>query len=126
MSAEGASPAKRVKTSALPCYMREGSAPEQRIVDGVAYPFVMLATSEGAEASVAQVQAWVSENQAFLEEKLRAHGAVLFRGLGCLRKDIDFDTFVKGFIGCARLPPTLLRNRHSFRAPPPPHCCRAV
>lgn len=69
-------------------------SPMQRDFGGVQVPLVIKCNDDKADD--AAVAKWVLDNQSYLEEKLRTHGAILFRGFP-LATALNFDSFVRSF-----------------------------
>ena len=69
--------------------------PEQRVFDGTPVPLVIRCT-ESSPVTTEQTCQWIKDNQALLEEKLKKHGAILFRGFP-LEHANSFDSFVSSF-----------------------------
>lgn len=57
-----------------------GSAPEQRFIDGVPFPLVLIPGSSNSESSPLDWRSWVESHQGVLSALLDRHGALLFRG----------------------------------------------
>eukprot|EP00049_Salpingoeca_infusionum_P019476 m.362043 g.362043 ORF g.362043 m.362043 type:complete len:351 (-) comp20053_c0_seq1:390-1442(-) len=75
--------------------------PEQRVFDEVAYPLVLQATD--AITTLKDACQWLTANQDEVLERLKQHGAILFRGFPFVSAD-DFDAFVCAFKGLEDLP----------------------
>jgi alpha-ketoglutarate-dependent taurine dioxygenase len=58
-------------------------------------PFVIEARTEKADISRDEFLAWVGQNRQWIDEKLRKHGAVLFRGFRSLKGAEDFEAVMK-------------------------------
>lgn len=75
--------------------------PEQKLHNGVTVPLVLHC--QRPDCTVEDTVAWVSSSLPFLEDKLRRHGAILFRGFP-LPTANEFDTFVRAFTNYENLP----------------------
>jgi alpha-ketoglutarate-dependent taurine dioxygenase len=62
---------------------------------GTTLPFVFEAKPEKAGISRDELLAWLDGNRKSIEEKLRKHGAVLFRGFKSLKGAEDFEAVMK-------------------------------
>eukprot|EP00045_Choanoeca_perplexa_P008178 m.74984 g.74984 ORF g.74984 m.74984 type:complete len:357 (-) comp14390_c0_seq1:86-1156(-) len=83
------------------CRLVSLPAPEQREFNSIAVPVVCQCTELGI--TVEQTCAWLAGHQEDIEQLLRQHGAVLFRGFP-LETAEHFDAFIKTFKGYEDLP----------------------
>ncbi|EGD82819.1 hypothetical protein PTSG_03469 [Salpingoeca rosetta] len=77
--------------------------PQQRTFNDVAVPLVVKCTHQPAAVTMDGVCEWIKKNQSTLEEKLKHHGAILFRGFP-LTTAQHFDSFVCSFQSYKDLP----------------------
>ncbi|MEO0447684.1 MAG: TauD/TfdA family dioxygenase [Verrucomicrobiota bacterium] len=75
---------------------QETSVPHQHTYFDAPFPRVITPGEGSEDLSFPDVQRWVRENLADLEEKLHQSGVLLFRGFP-LSTDLDFDGFIEAF-----------------------------
>eukprot|EP00039_Didymoeca_costata_P029298 m.24040 g.24040 ORF g.24040 m.24040 type:complete len:368 (-) comp7568_c0_seq2:222-1325(-) len=92
---------KRQKTDSENCMITEVKSTESQTVGGLQVPLIYKCHND--KCSTDDVTSWVSETQKQIEEQLKTHGAILFRGFPLKTPD-DFDKFVSAFQGWEDLP----------------------
>ncbi|KAG6549587.1 hypothetical protein Mapa_008969 [Marchantia paleacea] len=79
-----------------------GQVADQKMVDGLAFPEVLVPSNPSQDSDPKAVAASVKQNKDFIQQILHKNGGILFRGFG-LRTAADFNDFVDAF-GYEELP----------------------
>jgi len=100
----------------------EGKSPEQKIIEGKAFPLILTPTRA---VTVEEVKKWISSNKEDILNRVSEHGVVMFRGIP-QRTPQDFDEFCTSFgfdalpyIGGAAPRTNVWGNVHTTNESPP-------